>query len=391
MTEKLYIENPYLKETNAKITRKYKQNHKYFFILDKTIFYPHLSGGQSRDFGKINDIEVIDVFLNGENEIVHVTDCQIQQNKVLLKIDWENRFDNMQQHTGQHILSSSFKRLLNANTLSFSLGKNFSYITIDRESLSLEEGAKVELLANKIIQSNFRVKAFKSSNESDLNAAYTVEIGGIHTSNCCGTHVKDTGQIGLVKIRKWEKFKGNIRIEFFCGQRAIKNFIWKNEYINSLSQIFSSKDKDLLENIQSFITRSDERDLELKNLRKEIIALKSKSLLDKLKIEDKIEYIVHRFKDSNLKEIKSISNYICLENKNIVQIYTVDNKNSGLFLVSRGENLDLNLSEVLNTVSESIIINAGGNNNLIQGNSNLNLLTRIEDLFLKEIKTLINK
>lgn len=391
MTEKIYIENPYLKETSAKIVRKYKQNHKYFYILDKTIFYPHLSGGQTRDFGKINDIEVIDVFINDQEEIVHVTDSPIEQNKVLLKIDWENRFDNMQQHTGQHILSSSFKRLLNVDTVGFSLGKNFSYIVINRDHLSLEEAAKVELLANRIIQSNFRVKSLKSLSENKAKTLYSVEIGGIDSSQCCGTHVRDTGEIGLVKIRKWEAFKGNTRIEFFCGQRAIKNFIWKNQYINSLSQIFSSKDRELVENIEAFVAKVDEKDLEIKRLRQELLSLRAQGLVDNLKRENNVDYIIHRFRDSTLREVKSISNHICQENKNIVQIYTVDNKNSALFLVSRGDNLNLRLDDVLNRVNESIIVNAGGNEKIIQGTSNLNLLGKIEEIFLREIKNQLEK
>ena len=386
MTEKLYIENPYLKEITAKITRKYKQNHKYFNIMDKTIFYPHLVGGQTRDLGKINDIDVVDVFLNSEDEIVHVTNHEIPQNKVLLKIDWENRFDNMQQHTGQHILSSSFKRFLNADTIGFSLGKNFSYITINKSSLSLEEAAKVELLANRIIQSNFKVKSFKSLDKNSKKFNYTVEVDGIHTCDCCGTHVKNTGEVGLVKIVKWEGFKGNIKIEFLSGQRAIKNNIWKNQYINSLSHMLSSKDRNLIESLQSYMDKSNEKDLEIKRLRRELLAFKSDLLLKDLKEEESIKYILHSFKSSNLKEVESLTKYICKNHNDIVQIYTVDNKDSGLFLISKGDYLNINLKEVLKNVSEQIIIKAGSSENMIQGSSNVNLLDKIGPLFLKEIK-----
>ena len=159
LTTKFYMENSYIRELEAEITEKKFHNNKYYIKLNRTIFYPHLAGGQPRDLGTINDIEVLNVYEEGD-DIVHVLEKNIRGTNVKLRIDWENRMDMMQQHTGQHLLSAVIYKLYHGETSSLHIGLNYSSIDIDLPEFSEEDIEKIELLANRIIYSNLKIKTY---------------------------------------------------------------------------------------------------------------------------------------------------------------------------------------------------------------------------------------
>ena len=243
MTERIYLDNPYLRQMDARIIRKDYNNEKYFIVLDKTIFYPNLAGGQPGDKGTINGIPVIDTY-EEDSQIVHVIKDNIYSDRVTLSIDWENRLNYMQQHSGQHLLSASFYKLFNAETIGFHLGHDFVSIDIDLPDLSTTIVNKVEDFANKIIFSNFPIEAYddKLAKNSDSNANMRiVEIDGIDFTPCCGTHVRSTGEIGIIKIKDFKKQKASVKIEFVCGDRALKDYRSKSFYINNICKTYKKR------------------------------------------------------------------------------------------------------------------------------------------------------
>ncbi|MBU5294031.1 alanyl-tRNA editing protein [Anaerosalibacter bizertensis] len=288
MTEHIYLENPYLREISARIVDKKYMNNKFYLKLNRTIFYPNLKGGQPRDKGTINGLEVIDIYEEG-NDIIHVIKENILSDKVQLSIDWNTRLDYMQQHSGQHLLSSIFYKLYGAETIGFYIGKTCVYIDIDIPKLKKEDIVKVEDFANKVIYSNFDIKTYiigkkdidkvpirKYPNvRSDIRI---VEIDGMDYSPCCGTHHRSTGEIGMIKIRNWEKYKGNVRVEFVCGNRALKDYAWKNDCINSISTLLSSKDTDIYEKIEKLYLEKEKLEKENRDLKEELLKYKAKDL-----------------------------------------------------------------------------------------------------------------
>ncbi len=138
MNRRIYLNNPYLREIDARITSKVYENGKYYLKLNRTIFYPHLSGGQPGDKGTINGLQVLEVYEEND-EIIHVIKENIHSDKVTLNIDWENRLDNMQQHTGQHLLSAAFYKLFNGETIGFHIGHDYVYIDVNLPELSEED------------------------------------------------------------------------------------------------------------------------------------------------------------------------------------------------------------------------------------------------------------
>ncbi|GAH96778.1 unnamed protein product [marine sediment metagenome] len=248
MTERLYYEDSYLKEFKAKVLKKIKIDNRKAVVLDETAFYP-TSGGQPYDKGVIQDVPVVEVVEEGD-EIIHILKEELKEkinSEVVVKIDWERRFDHMQQHSGQHILSGALMKLWGVETVSFHLGEEVCTLDIAKEKLTGEEAKKTEEYANEIIFENRLVKCYFVEEGEDLKRLNLrkvpektekiriIEVEDFDLSACGGTHCRATGEVGMIKITKWEKRGEKIRLEFICGRRAWKDYFWKNEVIKSIS------------------------------------------------------------------------------------------------------------------------------------------------------------
>ncbi|HUR19607.1 MAG TPA: alanyl-tRNA editing protein, partial [Vicinamibacterales bacterium] len=200
-------------------------------VLDTTAFYP-TSGGQPFDRGTLGGQAVLDVIDGDDGVVTHVVDAPLEQGSTVTGvIDWARRFDHMQQHTGQHILSAAFERTCAARTESFHLGTTSCTIDLARE-VSPAEIAAAETMACDIVFENRPVRVrFVSGAEAaalplrkDPTRTGTlrlVEIDDCDLSACGGTHVPATGRVGVIAVSGWERFKGGSRIEFVCGHRAV--------------------------------------------------------------------------------------------------------------------------------------------------------------------------
>lgn len=395
MTNRLYLENPYLKEIDARIIDKIYIDGRYYITLNRTIFYPHLSGGQPGDKGTINGVEVLEVYEEGIN-IIHVVRENIHSDKVSLSIDWENRLDNMQQHTGQHLLSASFYKLYNGETIGFHIGEDYVYIDVTLPELLVDEIRRIEIYTNRIISLNFPIKSyFVEKNDIDkipvrkqptVNSNIRiVEIENIDFSPCAGTHLRSTGEIGLIKIRKWEKHKGNTRIEFVCGNRALYDYDWKNNSIRDISLLLSSKDRDVYEKVKILYNQKEELEKENRNLREDLYRYKAEDLLNNsLKINN-IYFVSKIFDNMNSKEMSSIASY--LNNAtSVIQIFGVKFDDMAQFIVSRSKNINIDLKDMFKGVSEKFDIKGGGSPNRVQGSCSILDLEDLLNMFSNKIR-----
>ena len=395
LTKKLYIDNPYLKETHAIIKDKSVKDEKFLIKLDRTIFFPHMSGGQPRDLGTIDGKNVINVYEYGK-DIIHVIEEDIESSKVHLSIDWANRFDLMQNHTGQHVLSDTFKKLLNAETIGFHMGEKYITVDIELSDITEDEISKIEVLSNRIVQSNFKVlsKFLDPISIEDLDLSKVpggdktiriVNIDNIGSSPCCGTHVSSTGEVGLIKIIGFDRYKGNTRVSFICGNRALEDYSLKSRHIKNIALSLSSGVPDVLE---KFIKLKEDREnikKENQSLREELISLKGEMLLDKKKTINNVDYIVEDLGNIDKKELNLISSYL-EKNENLIQIYKLGNENHCSFLVSKSPNIDIDLKKVFDLIAEKIIVKGGGNKDKIQGTTSLTIIDKVIDMFYTEIK-----
>ncbi|TCU71700.1 alanyl-tRNA synthetase [Tissierella praeacuta] len=398
MTNRLYLDNPYLREIDSRIVDKIYKDGKYYIKLNRTIFYPHLSGGQPGDKGTINGVQVLEVY-EEDSDIIHVTKENIYSDKVILNIDWENRFDNMQQHTGQHLLSAAFYKLYNGETVGFHIGKDYVYIDITLPDLSEDDSEKIEIYANRIIFSNFEIKSYYIE-KNDINKLpirkqptvnsniRIVEIDNIDFSPCAGTHLRNTGEIGLIKIRKWEKYKGNIRIEFVCGNRALFDYRWKSKMIKDISLLLSSKDTDVLEKVKILYNQKEDLEKNNRNIQEELLRYKGEDLLKNAIKIDGISFVTKIFDDRDLKTINKISVHLNNIEKSI-QIYGSKYENKGQFLISMSKDLNINLKDIFKEVSEEFEIKGGGSPQTIQGGCSLDDLDSLLNIFFENIKNKI--
>lgn len=394
MTEKVYLENPYLRQIEARIVEKTYDNNRYYVKTNKTIFYPNLAGGQPGDKGTINGIEVLEAYEEG-NDIIHVLKDNIHSDKVKMSIDWNTRFDYMQQHSGQHLLSSVFYKLFNGETIGFYIGREYVYIDVNIPKISYEEIEKVESFANKIIFSNFSIKSYTVEREDmdklpvrkdpKINSNIRiVEIDEIDFSPCCGTHVRSTGEIGIIKIRKVESYKGNIRVEFVCGHRALEDYGWKSNYIRDISNMLSSKDKDVKFKVEKLYEEKERLEKENKSLREKVYKYEALELLNQAKAHGKMKIIARKFSDKDIRDIQSISS-ILNSYDNTLSLLAVENGERSQFVISRSKNLGVNLKNIMGKVTKDMDVKGGGSPQAVQGSCSKDDLNNLLQGFYDEI------
>ena len=248
MTKRLYFEDPYRTEFEARVLDRRTAGGRPALVLDQTCFYPE-SGGQPFDLGTLNGVEVVEVVEEGE-AILHVLKNQVEADAVKGRIEWKRRFDHMQQHTGQHILSQAFVEVLKGETKSFHLGGDSSTLEIGIGTVSDESLERVEGRANQVVFEDRPVKTRFVPPDRIAEVPLrrppkvegvirVVEVEGFDWSACGGTHVGRTGEIGLIKVMGWERIRGNLRFGFVCGARALAEFQARNRVVRNLAGKFN--------------------------------------------------------------------------------------------------------------------------------------------------------
>lgn len=230
MTERLYYTDSFLTRFEARVLACVPSGERYAVRLDRTAFYP-TSGGQPHDTGRLGAARVLEVVEDGD-DIVHLTDRPVEPGPIEGEIDWPRRFDHMQQHTGQHLLSAAFLHLFGFPTVSFHLGRQVSTIDLQAVSVVARHLEEAEQRANEVIFEDRPVRVF-FSDEAELKdrairkaverkgVLRIVEIADFDVQPCGGTHVARTGQVGQLQIRHLERQRGHWRVEFVCGGRAL--------------------------------------------------------------------------------------------------------------------------------------------------------------------------
>ena len=230
-TERLYYTDCYLRDFEARVLQAEPGPQGLRVYLDHSAFYPE-SGGQPSDRGTLAGIPVLDVIDEGD-QVAHVLASKPEGETVRGEIDWSRRFDHMQQHTGQHLLSAAFDKIGGFKTVSFHLGVEASTIDLDSDRLGRRQIEEAEGLANSVVFENREVRIlFQPASEAsrmDLRKPTAregdvrlIEVAGFDLSACGGTHVGRTGAVGSIAVRRIEPAKGNMRVEFACGSRALR-------------------------------------------------------------------------------------------------------------------------------------------------------------------------
>ncbi len=244
MTQRLYYDDSYLTRFQATVVEVSPDRKRV--VLDRSAFYP-TSGGQPFDAGLLNGVRVTDV-VDEDVHIVHFLDSPLEGETVEGTIDWPRRFDHMQQHTGQHLLSAVMADLFGFETVSFHLGAESSTIDLATPAISSAQLQDAERRVNELVVENRPVDvAYVDATDAvDLRkpsgragTLRVVRIRDADSSACGGTHVRATGEIGPVLLRKTDKVRGDVRLEFLCGGRAVRRARADFEALTKIAQAFS--------------------------------------------------------------------------------------------------------------------------------------------------------
>jgi alanyl-tRNA synthetase len=269
MTERLYYTDSMLQAFDATVVGCEADGARFAVVLDRTAFYP-TSGGQPFDTGRIGAARVVDVADADDGGLVHLVETAVRPGAAVRgEIDWPRRFDHMQQHTGQHMLSAAFDRLHAARTVSFHLGAETATIDLSRE-VTPQDIAEAERDVNRVVWEDRPVGVrFATDEEASrlplrkeparTGLLRLVEIPDYDLSACGGTHVPRTGMVGVLVVSAWERFKGGSRVTFLCGGRAQGAFGQLRDTVLAATRALSVAPADLAPTIERI--RGEARDL----------------------------------------------------------------------------------------------------------------------------------
>ena len=386
--EKLFYIDSYIKNFTAEIEEVNEVDDKFHVLLNKTAFFPG-GGGQYCDLGTIDNINVLDVYEEND-KIYHVLEKKPNRiHKVKCEIDWDRREYGMQHHFGQHIISACFNNEYKAKTVGFHLGKDFS--TVDIEGLFKEEDIlKIEKMCNEIIRENITVEflnitkkeAKKLKIKEDLSKLgdniRIVKIDDIDMNLCCGVHMKNTLDLRVIKIKKFEKYKKATRIEFLCGTKAIEEMLKRENYLNKICKLLSSNEEDAYKSIENLNNKLNEVNKENRRLEEIISNYEVKEMIESAEKINNMNIIVKVYENKTMNYMNKIANKI-IEKENNIGLFALknDDKLNLLFACSKNlEKMDMNI--LLKDSIKLIDGKGGGSKVLAQGggknNSNLDSL-----------------
>lgn len=380
MTEKLYYFDAYITQFDATVVRTEMVAGRPAVVLDRTYFYP-TSGGQPHDSGTLNEIPVEEVLLDAAGgEVLHILARPMEPGTpVHGHIQWERRFDHMQQHTGQHILSEAFIRLVGANTVSFHLSETYSSIDIDRPSLSEQDAQQVEELANRIIFENRPIIARFLTPEEVAQTPFRkppavnehvrlVEIADFDWSACGGTHCRSTGEVGLLHIGGVEKRGKETRITFVCGWRALRDYRRKEAILHNISSFLTTGPDDLPDVVRKMSQELSDANRRLMRAHEELAGLEAVQMAAQAEAIGPYRVISHFFsnREMEMPAVKRLASQL-LEGRDVVVLFAWAGGEKGQVLFGRSPDLNLDMNALLRAVCQRVGGGGGGRPDFAQG------------------------
>jgi alanyl-tRNA synthetase len=291
MTHRIYFSEPYRTSFEASVVSCQRRADHFEVVLDQTAFYP-TSGGQPFDVGTLGGARVIEVIDREDAEIAHVTDQALPVgSSVAGQIEWPRRFDHMQQHTGQHVLSAAFDHLFEVRTESFHLGRDSSSIDLARE-VNADQIRTAEIESNRIVWEDRPVhirfaeageaRHLPLRKESQRSGPLRlIEVENFDLSACGGTHVARTGGIGIIAIAGWERFKGGSRVQFLCGGRALLRFGEWRDALAATGRHLSVQPPELAAAVEKLQVESKNLQKTIRAQQEQLAAHEARALVDR--------------------------------------------------------------------------------------------------------------
>jgi alanyl-tRNA synthetase len=375
---KLYYQDAYIQSFFSGVVRQANDDDGFsYIVLEETAFYP-TGGGQPNDVGTINDINVINVEeINGE--IRHYLESPLPDlsKEVFGVINWERRFDHMQQHAGQHILSAAFDSIFHYKTVGFHLGREILTIDLDTEHLSEREAKEAENLANQIIIENRPIETKWITEEELSQYAMRKEtkvkedirlviIPEFDYNGCGGTHPKTTGEVRAVKILDWEKQKKKIRLQFICGNRVLEQFQHKQKVLLQLTKQLNVPETEMETAVNRILDNTKVLEKALEGAKENILQYEAKELLANSNSFGEI-IISHVYQDRTIQELQKLARLIIIEEEMANVFFVAESEDRLQIVGARGVKGTLNMKKLIGEALSLINGKGGGNEMFAQG------------------------
>lgn len=397
MEDKLFYQDAYIQDFTAKIVKQEKDSEgNLFVVLSQTAFYP-TGGGQPCDLGTIHDVKVVNVE-EIDGEIRHYLSCSIEmsEKEITGRIDWQRRFDHMQQHAGQHILSAAFDQLFQYKTVGFHLGNEIITIDLDTETLLEEEAAAAENLANQIILEN-RIITTKWVDEAELSQyplrketkvkedIRLVIIPDFDYNGCGGTHPHSTGQVRAVKILDWEKQKKKVRVQFVCGDRVLSQFTQKQKVLLELTKLLSSPEKEMGTAVIRMLQTQKDLEKSLEDVKEKLLSFEADELLAESSSLHEEKLISKVFIGRTIQELQKLARFIILKEPLANVLFVSENEGRLQVVGARGQVASQNMKLLIADALKLMNGKGGGNEAFAQGGGEAILSgeTLLENLLVK--------
>jgi len=367
-TKKLYLEDPYTVSFQAELLScETLADGRIAAVLDHTCFYPE-SGGQLADGGTIEDIEVVDVWEDDSEIVYHELAKELSTGLVTGLADWERRFNHMQHHTGQHVLSRAFIEIAGLQTVSFHMGAGACTIDLDGGELTDDIVQQSEVLANTVVwqdrevtvrtvsPSDLKDTALRKKLPDGVTTVRLVEIEDFDVIGCCGTHVRRTGELGLIKVLKYEKAKGTHRVSFKVGRRAFDDFRHKHDIVRSLSMRFTTSIDGLDDKIQKLQSEGQSHRKTVQHLSKRLAEFEAEALVKSALDHAGTKIIGQVFSDCDDAFLRALATALKSEPRTISLV----GSDSGTIICNASGDLQIDFSESIVERAKSLGGSGGG-------------------------------
>jgi alanyl-tRNA synthetase len=386
MTVRRYYADSYTRTFPTNVVELATAGGKPAAILDETFFYP-TSGGQPHDTGRLGSTRVQNVSIREDGAVLHLLDAPLEPGPAEATIDWPRRFDHMQQHTGQHILSQAFIQVAEAPTIGFHLGAETVSIDLGQPGIGDAKVADALALANEVVTGNQAVRAWFPSAEELATltlrktpevegALRVVAIGHFDLSACGGTHVAQTGEIGLIEILRTERLKRGVRVEFLAGRRAAADYARKHGILRDLSVALTCGPAELPESVARLQGALAEAQRELKVFRERELDQEAARLLSTAGTAGPFRVVRAAWSERPMDEVKSLALRVTAES-GVVSLLGVAGPRAQI-LFARSENVSVELKPAFDRTLAALGGGKGGGGRLLQGAAGPADVTRLE-------------
>ncbi len=379
MTKKLFHDDSYQTTFQATVLDKRIEKGRNGLILDQSCFYPN-AGGQNCDKGIIEGIPVIDV-QEVNSDIVHYMkdDIPVKQGDTITgEIDWKCRFDHMQQHSGQHILSGILIDLWQKETLSFHMGEEVCTIDISHTALDEKKVGHLEEMVNYIIYANKPIHQYYLE-DNDNNIAKKlrkkqelheklriIEIEKFDLTACGGTHCHYTGEVGIIKITGWENRKDKTRLSFLCGHRALADYQKKHQITKRLSSFFTTGVNQLEEKVAQLSKEQNDLTKSYDRIKKELDMLESEELKEKFSTEHEGCFVIRKlYSEKSLQSLRQIILFLINRNKCLVILGA--EKPEPVICLACSQDFSIHMGELIKQIMNEYNGKGGGSNFMAMG------------------------